>query len=122
MIIIIYNLVEGIFFSKIVCEKDGVVEEIDARTSDAIAMAVRFDSPVYTYEFILSSAGILLDEEEEGEEGKEEKEVSLSRPQPNDLAQHSISRLEELLNSAILDEDYEKASRIRDEINSRKTN
>ena len=60
--VIIYNLVEGIFYSKIVCEKDGQTVEIDARTSDAIAIGVRFDCPVYTFENILSSAGILLDE------------------------------------------------------------
>ena len=61
--ILIYNLLEGIFYAKIICEKDGVLTEIDARTSDAIAIAVRFNAPVYTFENILSSAGILLDGE-----------------------------------------------------------
>jgi len=62
--VIIYNLVEGIFFAKLICELDGKEVEIDSRTSDAIALAVRFESPIYTYEFVLNSAGIILDDEE----------------------------------------------------------
>ena len=60
--VVIYNLIEGIFYSKLICEKDGLITEIDARTSDAIAIGVRFNCPVFTFESILSSAGILLDE------------------------------------------------------------
>ena len=71
--IIIYNLIEGIFYAKLLSEKDGKAIEVDTRTSDAIALAVRFKCPIYTHEFILASAGILLDESEEGEDelGKE---------------------------------------------------
>lgn len=128
--IIVYNLVEGIFFSKIVCEKDGVEEEIDARTSDAIAIAVRFGCPVYTYEFILSSAGIIL-EEEEGENDLEDDDISLDEltgetvpveSGTGDLSSLSVQELEQRLNDAIADEDYEKASLIRDEINKKKSN
>ena len=62
--VIIYNLVEGIFFARLICEQNGKEVEIDSRTSDAIALAVRFESPIYTYEFVLNSAGIILDDED----------------------------------------------------------
>ena len=122
--VIVYNLVEGIFFSKLICEKDGVEQEIDARTSDAIALAVRFECPVYTYEFILSSAGIIL-EETEGEEDESEPisdENIREKLTNNDLSNNTDSELEQLLEKAISEEDYEKASRIRDELNNRKKN
>jgi uncharacterized protein len=118
--VLIYNLVEGIFYSKIVCEQNGEVHEIDARTSDAIAIGVRFDCPVYTYETILSSAGILLDESDEaalsGGTQPEEEEESSTMPS---IASMSIAELESLLEEALENEDYEQASRIRDEINRR---
>ena len=124
--VIVYNLVEGIFFSKLICEKDGVEQEIDARTSDAIALAVRFDCPVFTYEFILSSAGIILEEEEENDdplaEGELVEESDFEHLRPTDLSKSTLDELEKLLEQAIAEEDYEKASRIRDEINNRKKN
>jgi len=128
--VIVYNLVEGIFFSKIICEKDGEEEEIDARTSDAIALAVRFKCPVFTYEFILSSAGIILEDEEEDEEDTdfdEDDTVPVSDTGSavqgsTDLGPHSDEELEKLLDEAISNEDYERASKIRDELNSRKNN
>lgn len=118
--VVIYNLVEGIFYAKIVCEHNGVSTEIDARTSDAIAIGVRFNCPVYTFESILSSAGIMLDEEnmEENDFDFEEKEESVSSDQS--LKSLSDEELETHLNEAIDNEDYELASRIRDEINKRK--
>lgn len=117
--VVIYNLVEGIFYSKLVCEFNGQVTEIDARTSDAIAIGVRFKCPVYTFENILSSAGILLDETSEiaGDtlfsESEEAEEAS------DTLSTVSIEELENQLNEAIANEDYELASKIRDEINKR---
>src|SRR5580704_1932049 len=72
--VIIYNLVEGIFYAKLICARDNNEVEIDARTSDAIALAVRFNCPIYTYEFILNSAGIIMDEDAAKEKEKEEKE------------------------------------------------
>jgi uncharacterized protein len=118
--VLIYNLVEGIFYSKIICEQNGEVHEIDARTSDAIAIGVRFDCPVFTYETILSSAGILLDESDEAalsaETQPEEEEESSIMPS---IASMSIAELESLLEEALENEDYEQASRIRDEINRR---
>ncbi|HYG52532.1 MAG TPA: bifunctional nuclease family protein [Flavobacteriales bacterium] len=125
--VIIYNLVEGIFYAKIVCATGNKIEEIDARTSDAIALAVRFKCPVYTYEFILSSAGIVLDEnaERELEEGEEEMEDLHEEEQEPVEKKPALSglpeaELEKRLQQAIEDEDYERASRIRDELNKRR--
>lgn len=125
--VVIYNLVEGIFYARIICESNGKTEEIDARTSDAIALAVRFKCPVYTYEFILSSAGIILDESaerelEEQEEEEEEAEETAETRKPAGLSSLSVNELEKSLQQAIDEEDYERASRIRDELNNRKKN
>jgi bifunctional DNase/RNase len=116
--IVIYNLQEGIFYSKIVCEHNGVYTEIDARTSDAIAIGVRFNCPIFTFESILSSAGIVLDESNElSNELAIEQETE--EPQSNSLLDLSSEELEDQLNAAIDNEDYELASKIRDEINKR---
>lgn len=125
--VIIYNLVEGIFFAKLICKQAGTEIEIDARTSDAIALAVRFNCPVFTFEFILSSAGIILDEESEsldfeGEANVEDKISSLVDQKSTDLSKKSTHDLDLLLNEAIQKEDYERASLIRDEINRRQSN
>ena len=125
--VIIYNLVEGIFFAKLICNQGGKEVEIDARTSDSIALAVRFNCPVFTFEFILSSAGIILDENSDGLdfEGQVDLEENISElvdEKTSDLTKKSVSDLESLLNAAIQQEDYEKASLIRDEINKRQAN
>lgn len=124
--VIIYNLVEGVFFAKIVCERDGERMEIDARTSDAIALAVRFKCPMFTYEFILEKAGIILDDDSEIEAGSDIEEdevkgqkIEVSGKKSSQLNNMSIPELEEELNKAIEAEDYERASNIRDEISSR---
>lgn len=123
--VIIYNLVEGIFFAKLVCDNKGKEVEIDARTSDAIALAIRFNCPIYTFEFILSAAGIILEESEKSQDiGIEEKEIVEDRPvetpaDKKDLSKNSLRELSKLLKAAIKREAYEKASEIRDEINSR---
>lgn len=114
--VLIYNLVEGIFYAKLICEKDGVTTEIDARTSDAIAIGVRFNCPVFTFESILSSAGILLDGEaldKEMEMIDEEEEVE-TKPE-----EASVEELENQLATAIENEDYELASKLRDLINKK---
>jgi len=114
--IVIYNLIEGVFYSKIICEQNGNKIEIDARTSDAIAIGIRAKCPVYTFENILSSAGIQLENEsietadEEFIENKDEKE------------EVSIEELEKQLQDAIDNEEYERASELRDEIQKRKEN
>jgi bifunctional DNase/RNase len=123
--IIISDLKEGVFFAKIVCS-DGLKKmEVDARPSDAIAIGLRFDSPIFTYETILAEAGIVLTDEaeEEGQEAKAEpkskakKEVVTKKGE--DLKNFSVERLNELLKDAIDKEDYERAAKIRDELSKR---
>lgn len=117
--VVIYNLIEGIFYSKLVCEMNGEVTEIDARTSDAIAIGVRFKCPVYTFENILSSAGIMLDENSDSNDDAMFSEPDDVAPQGDALASIPTEDLENQLNQAIANEDYELASKIRDEINKR---
>ena len=126
--VIIYNLVEGIFFAKLICNDGDKEVEVDARTSDAIAIAVRFQCPISTYEFILSSAGIILDEEagaatstSTGLEKKEDKVEAVKRSEgDSDYQSKSTEELKEMLQTAIGQELYEKAGKIRDELNKRK--
>ena len=124
--IIISDLKEGVFFAKIVCS-DGLKKmEVDARPSDAIAIGLRFDSPIFTYENILAEAGIVLTDEAEGEaqekkaepKGKLKKEVASTR-KSEDFKNYSVERLKELLKDAIDKEDYERAAKIRDELSKR---
>lgn len=119
--VVIYNLVEGIFYSKLICEKEGLTTEIDARTSDAIAIGVRFNCPIYTFESILSSAGILLDENQPKEDDLIADEAE---PVTGEVGLNAMSmeELEGQLNEALENEDYEAASKIRDEINKRQAN
>lgn len=114
--VVIYNLNEGIFYAKLVCDRDGQLSEIDARTSDAIALGVRFKCPIYTFESILASAGIIYDENTD--EAAEEKKESTEKVE-NPLSAMTIEELNAQLDDAINDEDYEKASKIRDELNKR---
>lgn len=119
--VLIYNLVEGIFFAKIICSNGTKDVEIDARTSDAIAVAVRFNCPINTYEFILSQAGIILDDEAINAAAEGGTDIDdLVEADVNDYLKKSTEELKQLLDAALADEDYEKASRIRDEINNRK--
>jgi bifunctional DNase/RNase len=121
--VIIYNLLEGIFYSKLICKRGKDEIEIDARTSDAIALAVRFKCPVYTFESILSKAGVILeDEEAEGKEGKVVKKKPAKKKKSDEelISDSSIEQLKEMLNEAIDNENYELASRVRDELNHRK--
>jgi len=115
---------DGIFYAKLVCDLDGEEMEIDSRTSDALALAARFDCPIYTYEFIMDTAGILLDEMEQKGEGdlpeqKKTVKKEAKKAESKDLTKHSIEKLNALLADAIKKEDYEKAAGIRDEINKR---
>lgn len=109
--VIINNLLDGIFYAQLVCEQNGMTETIDARTSDAIALAVRYNCPIYTYENILESAGVIL-EEEETATGKTQKKSSTETL--------SIAALEAKLKEALEKEEYERAAELRDVINSRK--
>jgi bifunctional DNase/RNase len=117
--IIVYNLIEGIFFSKVIALQDGRRAEIDARTSDAVAIAVRFGCPIYCYDFILDTAGVNADEAEAGmgEEPEIDIEELTEEESPSEM---SMDDLNAQLDSAIQKEDYEKASKLRDEINRRR--
>lgn len=122
--IIIYNLVDGIFYSKLICSDGKRSVEIDARTSDAIAIAVRFDCPIFTYEFILSTAGIVIEGNdfvylENINETQEEKTVNTSTV-GSGFASLSVDELKTKLQEALAEESYEKAAKIRDELNKRK--
>lgn len=114
--IIINDLQEGIFYSKLVCSTDHDTVEIDSRTSDAVALAVRFGCPIYTYDNILDSAGILMEEDDK----KKKVVVSHTESGSDDLQKMSIADLETLLNEVLEQEDYIKAASIRDEIQTRK--
>jgi hypothetical protein len=123
--VLIYNLVEGIFYAKLFCS-DGTREvEIDARTSDAIALAVRFNCEIFTYEFILKSAGIVLDDDAEVNaiaEPKQAPEIkeSVKLIEPDEYKGKSSEELKNMLATALDEEQYEMASKIRDELNQRK--
>lgn len=122
--VIINDLQEGVFYSKLVCSNDRDTIEIDSRTSDAIALAVRFGCPIYTFEHILESAGILLEDSEEPGKKKRQKAESLAEEQPTveengDLKKLTLEELNLLLNEVLENEDYVRAIAIRDEINSR---
>jgi uncharacterized protein len=121
--IIICDLQEGIFYSKLVCSSNNDTVEIDSRTSDALALAVRFGCPIYTYENILESAGILMEETTgKKKKTKEPKEVAVEETggSNEDLKTMSLEDLNTLLNEVLESEDYIRAIAIRDEINNRK--
>jgi uncharacterized protein len=121
--IIISDLQEGIFYSKLVCSTENDTIEIDSRTSDAIALAVRFGCPVYTYENILDSAGILMEDSPGTTKKKKTKEEVLvedDSPTGNeDLKTMTLEELNNLLTDVLEHEDYMRAIAIRDEINNR---
>ncbi|XLS29923.1 bifunctional nuclease domain-containing protein [Flavobacteriaceae bacterium M23B6Z8] len=129
--VIIHKLVDGVFYSSIICERDKIEEIIDARTSDAIALALRFNAPIFTYKTILDKAGIYLkftqkeDEEDEKNESILVDEVlsgggKESTPSTDEsYKSHTLQELHSLLDAAVNNEDYEKAAKIRDEISKR---
>ncbi len=114
--IVINNLLDGVFYSRMVCLRDGEQIEIDSRTSDAIAMAVRFNCPIFTYDFILDAAGVVLEEELEEPRGKK---VERKQTAGNSLSNLSAEDLQRLLEEMLTNENYERAAAIRDEIKRR---
>ena len=130
--VIIHKLVDGVFYSSIICERDKIEEIIDARTSDAIALALRFNAPIFTYKNILDKAGIYLNNPTELENQNPDDEGVLSTPETFGLDSEgnastdiyksmSLSELHEVLEKAVQNEDYEKAAKIRDEISKRES-
>jgi len=129
--VIINNLLDGIFYARLICLKDGELVEIDSRTSDALAMAVRFECPIYTYEFILDAAGVILEDNDTNpssieatpaaSEGtsKRKRKTKVKAGATKGLDSYSDEDLNKLLDEVLADEDYERAAQIRDEINRR---
>lgn len=117
--IIIYNLIEGIFFAKVITVQDGKRAEIDSRTSDAVALAVRFKCPIYCYDFILDTAGVNEQEIKEEYIDEDEDDFEPEVSGRSDTSTLSVAELEQELEKAIEQEDYERASEIRDEISKR---
>lgn len=120
----IYKLEEGVFFSKLICDNGQTRISIDARTSDAIALALRFKCPIFTTEDILTRAGIVIDFENESKNQKNEPdelkvEIETTSKSNDDLKNLDSEELNDLLDEAIGKENYERASIIRDEINRR---
>jgi bifunctional DNase/RNase len=115
--VIVNKFEDGIFFAKLICEQNGVITEIDSRTSDAIALALRFNCPIYTFQKILDDAAIGTDEDLEDDKIKVEAEHSGKV----NLEEYLLEELEEMLKKAVAEENYEDASRLRDEIKKRKT-
>jgi len=128
--VIIHKLVDGVFYSSIICERDKIEEIIDARTSDAIALALRFNAPIFTYKNILDKAGIymktnLMDDENSSKEMDESLSntntfgVEDNKVTGNEYSKNSLAELTELLEIAVEKEDYREAAKIRDEISKR---
>lgn len=129
--IIISSLKEGVFFAKIICSNGYKTVEIDSRPSDAIAIGLRFSVPIYTVEAIMSEAGIVLSDTEEGlefekgttfsgeseEENKEPKKSKKAKK--SKLGEFSVDQLNQMLDKALKEEHYEEAAKIRDELNKR---
>lgn len=117
--ILINNLVEGVFHARIVCMQHGREFEIDSRTSDAIAMAVRYGCPIFTYDFILDAAGVRIEDPLPGE-SEEVKPEEKPKRRRRGYGEYSLDDLTAMLEKVLGEEDYEKAVKIRDEINRRK--
>lgn len=129
--VIIHKLVDGVFYSSIICERDGIEEIIDARTSDAIALALRFNAPIFTYKTILDKAGIFLKfsaKDKEKKDGdsimvdeilQEGETVEIESGASDGYQELTIEELEKELKKAVANEDYEKAAKLRDEISKR---
>ncbi len=118
--VLIYNLQEGVFFAKLMCRRNGQAAEIDSRTSDAIALAVRFGCPIYSYEFILDQAGIVMEEQASPAPDIDKKPSSKPKAsRKEDLTALSVDELNEKLQHYLDNEEYEKAAAVRDELQKR---
>lgn len=118
--VIIHKLVEGVFYSSIICERDKIEEIIDSRTSDAIALALRFDAPIYTYESLLEKAGVVLDQSDETKETDDTESLpSTIKNTSHSYEKLSIRELEKSIADAVKNENYELAAKLRDEISKR---
>ncbi len=127
--VIIHKLVDGVFYSSIICEREGIEEIIDARTSDAIALALRFKAPIFTYKGILEKAGIFLKSGKKKQKNTDEEEIidelllsddaESTKTDTDDFVDIALEELNEMLKNAVNNEDYEQAAKVRDEISKR---
>jgi bifunctional DNase/RNase len=119
--IVIYSLNEGVFHAKMICEHNGEIREIDARTSDSIALAVRFKCPIYTYEDIMDAASVVFNDDagQTLEDATPVKSKSKNKEESKEFTKMTMEQLETMLENAISVEDYGTAARIRDEIQRR---
>jgi len=115
--VVVYKLEEGIFYSELICKRDSETLHIDSRTSDAVALALRFSCPIYTYDDIMEKAGIVLDFDNDADDSFEKEFVEHKTSE--EYAGSTLEELKKLLDDAVKKEDYEKASKIRDEIKLR---
>ncbi len=116
--VVITDLNDGVFIAALYCVREGMIVEIDSRTSDALALAVRFGCPIYTYERIMDEAGIILDDET-NEQVNEARQTQRKKPKKKSLADMTAVQLEKMLGTVLENEDYERAAKIRDELNRR---
>jgi bifunctional DNase/RNase len=116
----IYNLVDGVFHAKLICEVDGDIREIDARTSDSIALAVRFKCPIYTHEHIMAEAAMIFTEDMTEDDMMEPDDAQAQTSGSSEIAKMSKEDLEQKLMEALQVEDYQRAAMLRDELNKRK--
>ena len=117
--IVINNLLDGVFYSRLVCLKGDDIIEVDSRTSDALALAVRFRCPIFALEFVLDAAGVDLEDDQEATYSTQV--VDSYQADSQSLSAYSEDELDQLLQDVLKEEDYEKAAEIRDEINKRKS-
>lgn len=113
--VVINKFENGVFHAILICESNNEITEIDARTSDAVALAIRFECPIFAYETILEDAGIVLDQENDTTQSSEQNAVK-----EDEFSEYLTDELEEMLQIAVQNEEYEKASKLRDEIRRRK--
>lgn len=118
--VVINKFEEGIFYSKLICEHDGTQSEIDSRTSDAVALSLRFKCSIYTYQSIIDEAGIMLEDDPIGDDPEAQKEASKSEDKESDLSSYQTEELEDMIKTAVENENYEEASKIRDELKLRR--
>ncbi|MBT3443199.1 MAG: bifunctional nuclease family protein [Flavobacteriaceae bacterium] len=117
--VIIHKIVDGVFFSSLICVRDKIEEIIDSRTSDAIALAIRFNSPIFTFENVLAKAGIIIkpSDSKKNKKGTTKQDPTIKKI---DYSKLSVGQLEKAIEIAVKNEDYELAAYLRDEINRKK--
>ena len=124
--IIIHKLVDGVFYSSLICVRDKIEEIIDARTSDAVALSIRFNSPIFTYENILKKAGFTNEKSDKGNRNKDDQWIKnfikeqTSNEEERDFSKIALKDLKTLLKKFVKEEDYEAAAKVRDELSKRK--